>query len=616
MLRQPGFPPMSRAEMARLGWDECDVIIVTGDAYVDHPSFGSAVIARVLIDAGFRTGVIAQPRWDRPDDVRQLGRPRLFFGITAGNVDSMVNLYSPLMQKRRTDAYSPGGAMGLRPNRATIVYCGRLRESYPGVKLVLGGIEASLRRLAHYDFWDDTVRRSILLDAKADIIAYGMAERAVVEIARRLDRDPADALADIPGTVIATSDQRPATSLQPPAQEIPSYEEVKTDKAKFLEAFMAWYQESDQPHGKAIIQRSADRLVIQYPPALPLSQEELDRVYDLPYQRKPHPGYGAAGIPALETVKFSITSHRGCLGSCTFCSLRAHQGRVIQRRSERSILAEAGQITQMSDFKGHITDVGGPTANMYAATCPQLDQARPCRKRECLFPERCPNLESDLREQLKVLDAVRRLPGVKKVSIGTGLRYDLLGGNANPKSEIRNPKQEDLEALARNYVSGQLRIAPEHVSSRVLNLMRKSSREQYERFMAQFEAVNRRLGRKQYLIPYFISSFPGCTAEDMVELAEFLASARRVHDVPGLIRQVQDFTPLPMTLAGAMYHTETDPFSGRKLHVARDIREKKLQRALLQLAEPANYAYARRVLKETGQTKLLGRVERLRGRRA
>jgi uncharacterized radical SAM protein YgiQ len=612
MLRQPAFPPMSRAEMARLGWDECDVILVTGDAYVDDPSFGSAIIARVLIDAGFRTGVIAQPRWDRPDDFQRLGRPRLFFGVTAGNVDSMVNLYSPLMQKRRTDAYSPGGAMGLRPNRATIVYCGRLRESYPGVKLVLGGIEASLRRLAHYDFWDDAVRRSILLDAKADIIAYGMAEQAVVEIAGRLDRDPADPLAAIPGTVVIAAGSGPKEAV-----EIPSYEEIRNDKSRFLEAFMAWYPESDQPQGKAVTQRSGDRLVVEYPPALPLSQEELDRVYDLPYQRKPHPTYGSAGIPALETVEFSITSHRGCLGSCTFCSLRAHQGRLIQRRSARSILAEARQITRMPGFKGHITDVGGPTANMYAATCPQLNQARPCRKRECLFPERCPTLESDVREQLKVLDAVRSLPGVKKVSIGTGLRYDLLspGSKGARKQESKEQEMQGLTELTRNYVSGQLRIAPEHVSRHVLGLMRKSSREQYERFMAQFEAVNHRLGRKQYLIPYFISSFPGCAAEDMVELAEFLDSARRVHDVPKLIRQVQDFTPLPMTLAGAMYYTETDPFSGRKLHVARDIREKKLQRALLQLAEPANYAYARRVLKETGQTKLLGRVERLRTRR-
>jgi len=587
--------------MARLGWDECDVIIVTGDAYVDHPSFGSAIIARVLIDAGFRVGVIAQPRWDSTEDFRQLGKPRLFFGVTAGNVDSMVNHYSPLFQKRRTDAYSPGGKPGLRPNRATIVYCGRLREAYPGVKLVLGGIEASLRRLAHYDYWDDAVRRSILLDAKANIIAYGMAERAIKEIARRLNQNPAEDLAAIPGTVIAAG-ARPAEAV-----EIPSYEEAKADKVKFLETFLPWYQESDQPSGKSVIQPSGDRYVVQYPPALPLSQDELDRVYDLPYQRKPHPKYESQGkIPALETVKFSITSHRGCLGSCTFCGLRAHQGRIIQRRSPGSIVAEAKTIARMPDFKGHITDVGGPTANMYGATCPQLLQAKPCRNRECLFPECCPKLESDLVKQLEVLEAVRNLPGVKKVSIGTGLRYDLLWSGS------REEQERSLTELARHYISGQLRIAPEHISSRVLSLMRKSSRQQYLRFMARFESVNRRLGRKQYLIPYFISGFPGCTAEDMVELAEFLAESKRTHNVPELIRQVQDFTPLPMTAAGAMYYAETDPFTGKKLHVARDIREKKLQRALLQLAELGNYAYARKVLKETGRTKLLARVERLR----
>jgi uncharacterized radical SAM protein YgiQ len=597
--QQPDFPPMSREEMKRLGWDECDVIIVTGDAYVDHPSFGSAVIARVLMDAGFRVGTIAQPRWDRVDDFQRLGRPRLFFGVTAGNVDSMVNLYSPLMQKRRVDDYSPGGKTGLRPSRATIVYCGRLREAYPGVKLVLGGIEASLRRLAHYDYWDDAVRRSILLDAKANILAYGMAELAVVTIARRLSQDPQDNLAGIPGTVIVTSGQCPADAV-----EIPSEEETRADKDRFLSAFMTWYRESDQPKGRTIVQRSGNRCVVQYPPALPLSSAELDRVYDLPFQRRPHPGYERAGeIPALEMVKFSITSHRGCLGSCTFCSLRAHQGRISQWRSQRSIVDEARRIARLPGFRGHITDIGGPTANMYGATCPQLANGSPCRNRECLFPERCPSLRSDLGRQLQMLATVRALPGVKRVSIGTGLRYDLF----DPSSGAR-----EIEELARHYISGQLRIAPEHVAKRVLDLMRKSSCEQYERFMAQFEAVNRRLGKKQYLIPYFISGFPGCTAEDMVELAEFLAAERRVHDLPALIRQVQDFTPLPMTPAAAMYYTGKDPFTGRKLYVARDIRDKKLQRALLQLAVPANYTYACRALRAAGQKQLLARVERLR----
>ena len=600
--RSVQFPPMSREEMDRLGWAECDVIIVSGDAYVDHPSFGSAVIARILLDAGFRVGVIAQPRWESVDDFRQLGRPRLFFGVTAGNVDSMVNLYSPLLQRRRSDSYSPGGASGLRPSRATIVYSGRLREAFRGVKLVLGGIEASLRRLAHYDYWEDAVRRSVLLDARADIIAYGMAERAVLEIARRLDRNPADGLAGIPGTVIKARESNPADAV-----EIPSYEEVKTDKDKFLRAFMTWHEESDQPKGRTIVQRSGDQQIVHYPPSPPMTFDELDHVYQLPYQRRPHPRYGRAGrIPALETVRFSITSHRGCLGSCTFCGLRAHQGRVVQWRSLDSIVAEAKQITGLPEFKGHITDIGGPTANMYRATCAQLEKAKPCRDRECLFPDRCPSLKSDLSQQLAVLDAVRRLPGVKKVSIGTGLRYDLLWSGSKKEDE------RGLTELARNYISGQLRIAPEHVSSRVLDLMRKSSRVQYERFMSQFEAVNRRLGRKQYLIPYFISGFPGCTAEDMVELAEFLVSVRKTHDVPELIRQVQDFTPLPMTLAAVMYYTETDPFTGRKLSVAKDVREKRLQRAMLQLAEPRNYDYARRVLRETGRLELLARVERFR----
>jgi uncharacterized radical SAM protein YgiQ len=607
-LKQPQFPPMSREEMERLGWEECDVIIVTGDAYIDHPSFGSAVIARVLLDAGFRVGVIAQPRWEGTNDFRQLGRPRLFFGVTAGNVDSMVNHYSPLLQKRRTDAYTPAGTPGLRPNRATIVYSGRLREAFRGVKLVLGGIEASMRRLAHYDYWEDTVRRSILLDARADIIAYGTAERAVVDIARRLDRAPADALDGIPGTVTRTRTTSPKDAL-----EIPSYEEVKADKGKFLSAFMAWHQESDQPKGRTIIQRSGDQQIVHYSPPPPLTTDELDHVYRLPYQRRPHPRYERLGsIPALETVKFSITSHRGCLGSCTFCSLRAHQGRIIQWRSLDSIVAEVREIAALPGFKGHITDVGGPTANMYHATCSQLEKATPCRNRECLFPSRCPSLKSDLSQQLKVLEAVRRLPGVKKVSIGTGLRYDLI--DLPPAASGKRPAAGGLNELACNYISGQLRIAPEHVSKRVLDLMRKASREQYERFMAQFEAVNQRLGKKQYLIPYFISGFPGCTAEDMVELAEFLVTVRKTHDVPELIRQVQDFTPLPMTIAAAMYFTEIDPFTGRRLSVAKDVREKRLQRALLQLAEPKNYDYACRVLRATGQHRLLARIERLRRR--
>lgn len=612
-MNQPEFPPMSRTELDRLGWDEsspsflraihegrdeCDVIIVTGDAYVDHPSFGSAIIARVLIDAGFRTGIIAQPDWKTTQDFEQLGRPRLFFGITAGNVDSMVNHYSPLGQKRRVDAYSPAGKTDLRPNRATIIYANRLRETFPGVRLVLGGIEASLRRLAHYDYWDNKIRRSILLDAKADVIAYGMAERAVVEIAHRLKADPNDDLKNIPGTVISVSSQETIDN----AIKIPSFEQVSQNKQAFQDAFMTWYSEQDQPHGKTIVQPHADRLVVQYPPQPPLTQKELDRIYDLPYRRQAHPIYRNRKIPAFETVKFSITSHRGCLGSCTFCSLSAHQGRVIQWRSAESIVNEARLITKMEGFKGHITDVGGPTANMYATTCPSLDRAEPCRNRECLFPEPCPSLQNDCHYQLKVLEAIRLLPGVKKVSIGTGLRYDLIQGKEG---------LHFLTELCWHYISGQLRIAPEHSANRVLSRMRKTSSESYKRFLRSFEQVNRKLGRKQYLIPYYISGFPGCTLEDMVELAEHIEQSGATGLTPKLIRQVQDFTPLPMTLASLMYYTGIDPFTGEMLYVARDIKDKKLQRAIMQLRDPVAFAYAVKSLGKMGSLRLAQRINRL-----
>ncbi len=594
-MNQPEFPPMSRAELDRLGWDECDVIIVTGDAFIDHPSFGSAIIARILIDAGFRTGIIAQPDWKSTHDFKRLGRPRLFFGITAGNVDSMVNHYSPLGQKRRVDVYSPAGKIGLRPNRATIIYANRLREAFPGVRLVLGGIEASLRRLAHYDFWENKVRRSILLDAKADIIAYGMAERTVVEIAQRLKVDPNDKLKNIPGTVISVNKQETIDN----AIKVPSFEQVSQNKKAFQDAFMKRYSEKDQPHGKTIVQPHGDRLIVQNPPQLPLIQKELDRIYNLPYQRKVHPIYRNKKIPAFETVKFSITSHRGCLGSCTFCTLTAHQGRVIQWRSLESIVNEARIITQMDNFKGHITDVGGPTANMYATTCPNLDKAEPCQNRECLFPKLCPSLQNDCQKQLKVLEAIRNLPGVKKVSIGTGLRYDLIQGKEG---------MHFLTELCRYYISGQLRIAPEHSVNRVLKYMHKTSSESYQKFLHEFEKVNKKLGRNQYLIPYYISGFPGCTLEDMVELAEHIEQSGATKLTPKLIRQVQDFTPLPMTLASLMYYTGIDPFTGEKLYVARDIKDKKLQRAIMQLRNTVAFAYAVKSLRKMGSNRLVKRI--------
>jgi uncharacterized radical SAM protein YgiQ len=593
------MPPLSRQGMVALGWDSCDVIIVTGDAYVDHPSFGSAVVARVLLDAGFRVGVIAQPRWSGPKDLALLGRPRLFFGVTAGNVDSLVANYSPGLQRRHADDFLPGGRPGLRPNRATTVYCNRLRELFKDVPLIIGGIEASLRRLAHYDYWENSVRRSLLLDTRADVLLYGMAERGVVEVARRLA-----AARPVPGRAsLAPSllDGIPGSCVvrkEPPAGAValPSYEAVSADNDRFNEAFRRWHQEADNPSGLIVAQPHAGRWVVHYPPPRPLSRDELDHIYDLPYSREPHPDYKER-IPALETVRFSITSHRGCLGSCTFCSLSAHQGRIIQWRSRRSLLAEAARITRLGGFKGHITDVGGPTANMYAATCVRMSAGRVCPDRECIWPRRCPNLSLAGKEELAVLAAVSALPGVKKVSVGTGFRFDLL------------EDQSYLEQLCRYHVSGQLRVAPEHVSSRVLAAMHKPPHASYLAFRRRFAETNRRLGKKQYLIPYFISGHPGSTVDDALDLAEFLVRTERVS-----IRQVQQFTPLPMTAAAAAWHTGRDPLTGKPLHVPSDPKEARLQRALLQLHEPRNYAYARRGLRKLGRIDLLRRLEALESR--
>jgi uncharacterized radical SAM protein YgiQ len=577
--------------MKALGWDSCDVIIVTGDAYVDHPAFGSAVVCRVLLAAGYRVGIIAQPDWRTPEELTQLGRPRLCFGVTAGNVDSLLANRGPTLAPRRRDDYSSGGRPGKRPDRATLVYCNLLRQAYRDVPIVIGGIEASLRRLAHYDYWSNAVRRSILLDARADILLYGNAEQAVVQVCQRLAAGTAGGLSGIPGSVVVTR------TLPAPLRcvMVPSYEECCTDKDRFNEAFRLWHREADNPAGRAVVQPHADRLVVQYPRPAPMTESELDSVYDLPYTRLPHPSYQEK-IPALATVRFSITSHRGCIGSCSFCSLAAHQGRIIQRRSLDSIVREARRIACLPGFKGHITDIGGPTANMYAASCPAMTAGRVCADRNCTWPEPCPSLELHLERELAVLAAVRRVPGVKKVSVGTGVRYDLLDHAAG---------SHYLEELCRHYVSGQLRVAPEHVSDRVLAAMRKARHRSYLRFRARFSAINQKLGMKQYLIPYFISGHPGATVDDAVALAEFLIRTERFR-----IRQVQQFTPLPMTAAGAAYHTGKDPFTGQPVHVGSP-KEQRLQRALLQLHEPANFRQAEQALTRLGRPDLVARVRRL-----
>lgn len=588
-FRPPGLPPMSRRELAALGWDECDVIIVTGDAFVDHPAFGSAVIARVLLDAGYRVGVIAQPDWRTTESFRALGRPRLFFGITAGNVDSMVANYSPTFQRRRRDDYAPGGRAELRPNRAVTVYANRCREAYHDTVLAVGGVEASLRRLAHYDYWENRVRPSVLADSRADILVYGMGERAVVEIARR--QAAGESLAGIPGSCVIDRAMPVGDPLV-----LPSFEAVRASPDQFRQAFRAWYGESDRPHGRVVVQPHGNRFVVQQPPPLPLAPEELDRVYDLPYTRTEHPQYREP-VPALATVRFSITSHRGCLGSCSFCSLRAHQGRIIQWRSPGSVAREAARITRVEGFRGHITDVGGPTVNMYGATCAKMKRADVCSDRECTWPERCPNLRLGLDRQLALLEAVRRVPGVSQVTVGTGLRYDLLEGRAG---------EGYLEQLCRFHVSGQLRVAPEHIVPAVLAQMRKAGPDSYRRFRGRFRALNDRLGLRQYLIPYFISGYPGATVDDAVALAEYLVREERM-----LIRQVQQFTPLPMTAAATAWHTGQDPFTGRRIHVAREAVEQRLQRSLLQLQVPANFAFAERELRRMGRDDLVRRIRRL-----
>ena len=583
--------------MAALGWEQCDVIIVSGDAYVDHPAFGPAVISRVLLDAGWRVGIIAQPDWRSPEAVSALGSPRLFFGVTAGNVDSLVANYSPALQRRKTDDFSPGGRSGLRPNRATTVYCNLLRQAFPGVPLVLGGIEASLRRLAHYDYWEDTVRRSLLVDTRADILVYGMGEPAVLEIARRLSAAPVEPLAGIPGTAVI--------AREPPASPhvlLPSYEAAAKDPEKFNDAFRLWHHESANPAGKAVVQPHADRLVVQYPPQPPLAPAELDRIYDLPYTRRAHPSYREP-IPALETVRFSITTNRGCLGTCSFCSLGAHQGRIIQWRSQESILREAKTIISLPGFKGHITDLGGPTANMYAATCPHMARGRICADRECTWPARCPSLKLAIGRELAVLEAVRTLPGVIKVSVGSGIRFDLL---VAPEPRSHTPETSYLDQLCEHYVSGQLRIAPEHSSDNVLAAMHKAPHRTYLEFRRRFADTNRRLDRKQYLIPYFISGHPGATIDDALALAEHLVKVERF-----FIRQVQQFTPLPMTASAAAWHTGHDPLTGKPLHVARDPKEVKLQRALLQLQEPRNYEFAEQELNRLGRADLARRLRAL-----
>lgn len=550
--------------MTARGWTELDIILISGDAYVDHPSYGAAVIGRVLESAGYRVGIIAQPDWKSTKDFMRFGMPKLFFGITSGNVDSMVANYTASKKPRRTDDYSPGGKNIHRPDRALIVYSNRIKEAFKNAVIILGGIEASLRRLSHYDYWSESVRRSILLDAKADMLVYGMGENQIVEIADNLkNKKSISELNGIRGTVVA----RKSVDDLGNVLITPSHEEIKSSRQKFNEAFKMMYENMNPYSAKILAEPNQDRFVVQFPPALPLSTENLDKIYDLPYTRTWHPVYERdGGIKGLETVKASIISHRGCAGECAFCSLYAHQGRIVQSRSEESILKEAKKIAQDKNFKGTITDVGGPTSNLYSACCDKWDKGDFCANRKCLVPERCRNLRLGYKKALDLYKKIKDIPGVNHVFIGSGFRYDLLAENCD---------EEYLFAVCRDNISGQMKVAPEHVHDKVLELMNKPRAHKYEKFLKKLQKINSKLSQKVFLVNYFISAHPGAGMEEARELAKYLRLRRMKPE------QVQDYMPLPMTLSGAMFYTGAHPFTGEKVFIARSDADRKAQRGLI-----------------------------------
>lgn len=580
---------MSLQEARALGIEQFDVILISGDAYVDHPSFAAAIIGRVLWDAGYSVGIIAQPDWKADGDFKRLGRPRLFFGISSGNVDSMVNNLTPNLKRRSSDVYSPGGAL-LRPDRAAIVYTNKVHALFPGVPIVLGGIEASLRRFAHYDYWSNSVRQSILADAPADLIIYGMGENPLRTVALRLEKgERSEEISDVAGTTVKQEISGWRSSPREDCLVIPGFAEVFADKRKYAQAFALHYQEQDPFHGRVVVQPHPKTIIIQNPPARPLSTQELDRIYELPFAREAHPSYRQI-VPALEPVRFSITSHRGCFGSCSFCALTHHQGRIVQSRSEDSILREAAIMAKMKGFRGIITDVGGPTANMYGLSCPRWEKGA-CPDKLC--SAQCASLDKDHSRQVDLLRRLRKIPGVKRVFIGSGIRHDLIMADHSPY----------LEELCLHHVSGHLKIAPEHISPAVTQCMHKPPREVLDAFRERFASASSAVGKEQYLLPYLMSGHPGCMVRDMVDLAEYLRDNRMYTE------QVQDFTPTPMTVSTAMYYTGLDPFTLKPVHVPMG-REKRIQRAMLQYRDPKNYELVREGLKMAGRTDLIGEGRR------
>ncbi len=584
------FLPITREEMKERGWDQVDFVYVSGDAYVDHPSFGHAIITRLLESRGYRVGIIAQPDWRKPESVQVFGEPRLGFLVSAGNMDSMVNHYSVSKKRRKTDAYTPGGEMGKRPDYACVVYGNLIRQTYKKTPIILGGIEASLRRMAHYDYWSDKLKRSVLLDSGADVISYGMGEHSIVELAEALDAGiPVEDITYIAGTVVKT---KSLDSIYD-AEILPSFEDLKADKMNYARSFYTQYLNTDAFNGKRLVEPYSDHLyVVQNPPAAPLTQMEMDDVYSLPYQRAYHPSYEAkGGVPAIKEIKFSLISNRGCFGGCSFCALTFHQGRIVQVRSHESLIEEAKEITKDKDFKGYIHDVGGPTANFRHPSCKKQMEHGVCKTRQCLFPSPCKNLDADHRDYVSLLRKLRDIPKVKKVFIRSGIRFDYL---------LADKKQEFLRELCEYHVSGQLKVAPEHVAGPVLSLMGKPEHKVYEEFTRQFYKMNERIGKEQYLVPYLMSSHPGSTLKEAVELAEYC------RDLGYMPEQVQDFYPTPSTLSTCMYYTGVDPRTMQKVYVPKSPHEKAMQRALIQYRNPELYDLVIEALHKAGRSDLIG----------
>lgn len=585
------FLPISKKDMEKRGWEQCDFVYISGDAYIDHSSFGTAIISRVLELHGYKVGIIPQPNWRDKDSITVLGEPRLGFLVSAGNMDSMVNHYTVNKKHRSQDAYSPGGKAGLRPDYATIVYCNLIKQTYKHVPIIIGGIEASLRRLAHYDYWSDKVKHSVLIDSGADIISYGMGEHSIVEIADALDSGIAvEDITFIKGTVYKA---KSLENIYDDYIELPDYSLVASDKTAYAKSFKIQYENTDPFKAKILVEKYKEKMyIVQNPPALPMTTTEMDDVYGLPYMRAYHPVYDKqGGVPALSEIKFSITSNRGCFGGCSFCALTFHQGRIVQVRSHESIIAEAKAMTEEPDFKGYIHDVGGPTADFRHPSCEKQLTKGVCTNRQCLFPTPCKNLKADHSDYIKLLRSLRKLPKIKKVFIRSGIRFDYCMADADDTF---------IKELCKYHISGQLRVAPEHVSDNVLKMMGKPINSVYNAFLKRYERINNKTGREQYVVPYLMSSHPGSTMKEAIELAEY------VRDMGYIPQQVQDFYPTPSTLSTCMYYTGLNPLTMQYVYTPVSAKEKAMQRALIQYKNPENYELVKEALIKNGRTDLIG----------